>query len=747
MALFLQAAWLIPIFPLLSFLLILLTPLRRNRQASGGLAIALMALAAVLASGLLLTVAQGFHLSADGHIEVHALAAEHGEGATGAFAFPDANVVQRVDWAPTGSTTLQAGIYIDGLAAVLLAMVAITSTCIHLFSLGYMAHHSRQSDFFAYISLFTSAMLLMTMADNLLLFFMAWEVMGLCSYLLIGFLFERPTAYRAAVKAFITTRIGDVLMMIGLVYLYVQTGTLAFGNGTDEIFNAALLEGLATSTNVLGMSHATAIALLLFAGTVGKSAQFPLHVWLPDAMEGPTPVSALIHAATMVAAGVFLVARTYPIFTADDGTALGVVTFIGAFTALFAASIAMTQFDIKRILAYSTLSQLGFMVAALGLGGFVAGFFHLITHAFFKALLFLGSGSVIHAMEHTPAIEEIHHHDEYAAQQTAQDIRNMGGLREVMPWTFRTYIIGALALAGIVPLAGFWSKDEILADALKYNVVVYGVLTLASFLTAFYMTRQCWLVFFGTYRGDHPRPAPYVRMPTGKPPIDQQVAVEQEEEGMAAPPHESISHGDRATHPHESPQTMVIPLLILAFFAVVVGALNLPGSHWLATLLGQEAVTFNVVVAVLSTVTALAGIAAGWALYRNTYPTAQATDPLEEGQPGLFGLLNNAYGFDTLYRRTVGLLTDLLAAVWSWFDQQVLARIVAGVGALTLFLGRLNFIADDTFFNDGPDALAKGTVTTGDGVRHSQTGKVQDYIGLVFGGVVILALVYLYVVG
>lgn len=746
MAFALQLAWLIPLLPLLACVLItFVPPLRRNPQASGWLSIGLMLVATLLAVGTLAAVGSGVQIGADGQVGVLA-AAEHGAGGEhgAAFRFPPANLIQRFDWVPTGNTNFQMGIYIDGLSAVLLAMVTITSTCIHLFSLGYMAGHPRQSRFFSFIALFTAAMLLMSMADNLLLFFMAWEIMGLCSYLLIGFLFERPTAYRAAIKAFIVTRIGDVLMLIGMVYLYTQTGTLAFGNAAGEIFDAALLEQLATTQNWLGTSHATAIALLIFMGTIGKAAQFPLHVWLPDAMEGPTPVSALIHAATMVAAGVYLVARVYPVFTADGGAALQVVTWIGTFTAIFAATIAVAQYDIKRILAYSTLSQLGFMVAALGIGGFVAGFFHLITHAFFKALLFLGSGSVIHAMEHTPAIERIHHHNAYAAQQTAQDIRNMGGLRHAMPRTFITYLIGALALMGVPPLAGFWSKDEILLDGFKYNLPVYIILSLASLLTAFYMTRQVWLVFFGEFRGAKPRAYPYVVKPTGMPPTEQNIVVDEGDDEEILTDEAETTHGGHGNLPHESHWHITLPLIVLATCTVFGGLLNLPGSHWLADVLGQEAVTFNVLVAVGSVLAALIGGGLGWWLYRNAYPTAQANDPLEMAQPRLFDLLHHAYRIDRFYRVAVGATTEAIAELWAWFDRAVLARILAGVAAFTQLLGRFNFIADDTLLNDGPDAVAKGTVQTGEGMRQTQTGKAQDYIAIVFGAVVLLAMAFLY---
>ncbi|MCU0491846.1 MAG: NADH-quinone oxidoreductase subunit L [Chloroflexaceae bacterium] len=625
MGFFLQYAWLIPVFPLLGFLLLTFTSLRRNNTASGWLAIGLMALAMVWAVGVLGAVNQGLVGGASGVVPVETISASGPEGEA------PPNFLLRIDWAPTGSTSFEMGLLVDPLVAVMLAMVTIASFCIHLFSLGYMATNPRQSRFFSFISLFTAAMLLMTMADNLLLFFMAWEVMGLCSYLLIGFLYTRPQAYRAAVKAFITTRIGDVLMLIGIVYLYTQAGTLSLGVFANNIFSPEFLERIGSETNALGMSHATAIALLLFCGTIGKSAQFPLHVWLPDAMEGPTPVSALIHAATMVAAGVFLVGRTFPIFEADGGAALGFVAAIGAFTAIFAALIAVAQYDIKRILAYSTLSQLGFMVAALGIGGFVAGMFHLITHAFFKALLFLGSGSVIHGMEGTPKIEALHHKDEYAAQQTAQDIRNMGDLRRSMPWTFWTYTLGYLALAGIVPFAGFWSKDEILADAFKGNHwIVFSVLVVAAFLTAFYMTRQWRLVFFGSYRGDNP-----VEFKNPEP----------------------AQHGDHGHHtdethaahgsgkPHESGPTMIAPLVVLASFAVTAGLFNFPfggeSAHWMGHLLGEEAKPFSWLVAGISLLVAGAGIAAGWFFYGNAFRKAQDRDPLEAAAPGAFGLLHN----------------------------------------------------------------------------------------------------------
>jgi NADH-quinone oxidoreductase subunit L len=733
MGFFLQNAWLIPLFPLLGFAIITLLPfIRANKTLSGWVAIILMIAATVVALGVGWEVASGVHVAPDGTAAVVAAGEHTTEGEAAAegesFAFPAANIVQAFRWAPAGGdASFTMGYYIDPAAAAMLVMVTITATCIHLFSLGYMAHDERQSRFFSFISLFSAAMLLMVLSSNLLLFFMAWELMGLCSYLLIGFWYDKVyadprqiTPRQAAIKAFITTRVGDSLFLVGLAYLWTQAGTLEFGAGEGQIFNAEFLKHIAETTTALNISTATAIALLLFAGTVGKSAQFPLHVWLPDAMEGPTPVSALIHAATMVAAGVFLVGRTYPIFVVSG--ALPIVAAIGAFTALFAALIAVGQFDIKRILAYSTLSQLGFMVAALGIGGWVAGIFHLLTHAFFKALLFLGSGSVIHGMEATVG------HD----SNTAQDIRNMGNLRKFMPTTWLTYMAGYLALAGIVPFAGFWSKDEILADALKHgNLIVYGVLTIASFLTAFYMTRQIIVVFYGKFRGHSPRHATHPSEPN---------AIEH------AHGHDDHAgaHGHGGHDPHESPWAMTLPLIILAIFAVVAGFANLPSFHWLSTFFGQEAGEFNIIVAGIATVLAGLGILGGVALYRNAYATAEDLDPLERMMPGVFRALNRKLYFDELYANTFGKLSYGLALAWNWLDRHVLDAFVNGTGIFTMFWGRINFIVDDLVLNDGADALADGTNAAGDGARQIETGKIQDYLSLIFMGVVVIGVIYLY---
>ncbi len=439
-----------------------------------------------------------------------------------------------IGWLPTGDTWFRIGVLIDPLGAAVLFFVSITIFMIFLYSVGYQNFGQPKGDhdkpglpphgatvtdehghkhvvpsvepmysrFFAFLGLFAFGMYTLVVSDNLLTMFVGWEIMGLCSYLLIGFWYAKKSARDAAIKAFMTTRIGDVFMLLGISFLYSATGTLSF----REIFTEEVLHVLASTPAFLGLSAAGAIALLLFIGTVGKSAQWPLHVWLPDAMEGPTPVSAMIHAATMVSAGVYAVIRMFPLLSLDP-TTMSIVAFIGAFTALFAATIAVAQNDVKRVLAYSTISQLGFMIAALGIGAYVAAAFHLITHAFFKALLFLGSGSVIHGMEH--GVLHTGNHD-----VDPQDMFNMGGLRKKMPITFWTFLIGGFALSGFpVITAGFWSKDEILADAwAHHHYTVFIVLAVAAFLTAFYTMRQITLTFLGearTKEAEHAHETPW----------------------------------------------------------------------------------------------------------------------------------------------------------------------------------------------------------------------------------------------
>jgi len=401
------------------------------------------------------------------------------------------------------------GLIMDSLTVVMLIVVTVVSLMVQIYSQGYMQGDPGYHRYFAFMSLFSAAMLGLVMADSLLLAFVFWELVGLGSYLLIGFWFHKPSAANAAKKAFIVTRLGDFGFLAAILALYANTGT----------FNIAELHELAIA-GALGGTLLTWAAIGIFAGAAGKSAQFPLHVWLPDAMEGPTPVSALIHAATMVAAGVFLVARTFPLFE-HSAEALTTVAAIGAFTAIFAASMGLVMNDIKRVLAYSTISQLGYMMLGLGTGGIAIGIFHLFNHAFFKALLFLGAGSVSHATG-------------------TFDMRLMGGLRKAMPWTYATFVIGSLSLAGIWPLAGFWSKDEILITSLASQPILFALALITVFMTAFYMFRAVFMTFGGEYRGGSPE-----------------------------------AH---STHPHESPRVMVLPMVVLAVLAVVSGFWNVTGQ-------------------------------------------------------------------------------------------------------------------------------------------------------------------------
>ncbi|HYF61347.1 MAG TPA: NADH-quinone oxidoreductase subunit L, partial [Herpetosiphonaceae bacterium] len=723
---FFDIAWLIPLLPLAAFALITLVPaIGRSRKASYSTAIGLLAISTIIAWGALFQAA-----TTDGHFPTapepaeevvqpgHSAegaateggTAEGGEHAAAAHEGPHfagfGNFYARsFAWAPDGDTTFNIGYRLDAPVILMLAMVTLAALCIHIFSVGYMAHdeypagHQRQSRFFSYIALFTASMLGMTLADNLLLFFICWELMGLCSFLLIGFWYFKPSAREAAKKAFITTRIGDVFLMLGMLYVYNASGSLTFGSAPGQMFNPAFLTGIAGADSLIpGMTVATVMALLLFMGTVGKSAQFPLHVWLPDAMEGPTPVSALIHAATMVAAGVFLVIRTYPIFVAS-GVALNVVAFVGAFTALFAALIAVAQYDIKRILAFSTLSQLGFMVAALGIGAWVAALFHLLTHAFFKALLFLGSGSVIHGMEATVG------HD----PEKAQDIRNMGNIRRYMPVTFLPYMAGYLALVGFPLTAGFWSKDEIIADAFHNNhMVVYGVLTAAAFLTAFYMTRQIVVVFYGAFRGFDPRRSDTVH--------SEPVAVTgPEHHGHDDHGHGHDDHGHHAHEahdPHESPRSMTGPLLVLSVFALFGGLVNAGplGIHWLSDFLQPKlaAPEFDFVVAGIATAIAFAGIVLGFVIYGRAFRTSMDRDPLAGALGPIWRLLENRFYIDEIYDRTFIALTYGAGKVLSWIDRHVVDRVVNLTGLGTLLLGRINFIIDDFSLNTVTDDIGEG---------------------------------------
>ncbi len=686
--------WLIPALPALAAGLSSLAKQGRRRFASS-VAIASMALSLVLSLWAF----------------VHVLSSSsHGEPTRQVFNF---------GWLQYGSEWLNLGWVLDPLTAVMLVMVSFVGLLIFIYSTGYMAHDQNFTRFFCFLSLFAAAMLGVVIANSLLLLFMFWELVGLTSYLLIGFWYQRPAAAAAAKKAFITTRVGDLAFLLGMVWLYSQAGTLLFydhGAGCIESSALAHLVGQITS---IGMAASTGIALLIFAGAVGKSGQVPLHVWLPDAMEGPTPVSALIHAATMVAAGVFLVARVYPLMADPPGVnltlgsstpALAVVTWIGVFTAVFAALIAVAQDDIKRILAYSTISQLGYMMMGLGVGGVAVGMFHLITHAFFKALLFLGAGSVIHAC-----------HEE-------QDIRRMGGLRRFMPVTFATYAVGMLALCGF-PLffSGFWSKDAVLHSAQAWSIsrAPFYLGAFGALLTAFYMTRQVYYVFLGESRlarsgGSHDG-----------------ARIDHQEHGASA-------------SPYESPSVMTTPLIILAVFAILLGVIGTPAWPWFDSFLSGQAATVDfrgflengiLAVMIFSSLIVFAGLGLGWWFYgRKAITSAEAPDALERRQPQLFDLLRHKFYVDEFYQATFVNGTKSLARISDWFDRWVWNGAVQSVSYLVFGLSWLARSADKYVVNPGFDEGCQTVSTGGKLLARLQNGRAQDYLRFVGLAFALLAL-------
>lgn len=569
---------------------------------------------------------------------------------------PDRILESSLQWVVIGGSVLKVGLIIDSLTAVMLLVVTLVSFLIQIYSQGYMAGDPGYSRYYAFMSLFTASMLGLVLANNLLLVFIFWELVGLCSYLLIGFWYQRPAAAAAAKKAFLVTRLGDLGFLAALLVAFNATGNLDIRHLIDL-----------AETKQLAGATLTAVALGLFSGAVGKSAQFPLHVWLPDAMEGPTPVSALIHAATMVAAGVYLVGRTLPLFLAAPDV-LVLVAVIGGLTAFMAATMGLVMTDIKRVLAYSTISQLGYMMMGLGVGGLAAGIFHLFNHAFFKALLFLAAGSIIHSVG-------------------IQDLREMGGLRRYMPVTFLTMLAGALSLAGLPPFSGFWSKDEILLDALRFGGVgqslyVLGLLT--AFLTAFYTFRLVFLAFGGHYRGP------------------------------AAAGH-GHDHGHGA--PHESPAVMTIPLIVLAIPSVLSGFLAFGGlfgpfGEFLISRLswhphyepGLDPTTMG-----LSAAASLLGIFGAYAVYGAGWVSPEVFT--STFRP-LHSLLVNRYYMDHLY---------------NWIAR----RIVLGVAGL------LDWV--DRYGVDGVvNAVAELAVMAAGSLRLLQRGWVQFYALMVTVGIILL---------
>ena len=616
----LDLVWLIPALPLAGFALILLFGRRLGDPKAGYLATLMCSAAFVVTVGIYFDL-----LSKPSEERQH--------------------VYRLFSWVPVGSLKVDLSFLVDPLSITMCLFVTGVGALIHLYAIGYMHGDPRFSKFFLYLNLFALSMLLLVLGENMLVTFLGWEGVGTCSYLLISFWHERATAATAGKKAFITNRVGDWGFMLAMFFAFQATGTLSY-------------IGINGAASTMAQTTATAIALFAFIGAVGKSAQLPLYLWLPDAMEGPTPVSALIHAATMVTAGVFLMCRISPVLNAASSYAPNLIAIIGVVTALFAATIAVAQNDIKRVLAYSTVSQLGYMFLAVGSGAYTAAIFHMITHAFFKALLFLGSGAVIHNMHHE------------------QDMRRMGALRKLMPVTAATFIVGWLAIAGVPPFAGFWSKDDILLAAYDKSPVLWALGLITALLTAYYMTRQVIMVFYGEARWHDAH----------------------EEHG---------AHGD--FEPHESPTIMLIPLVVLAVLSVIGGVINLPFNatterltSWLEPVLGvHESDTAKLPFALIAVAIALLGIAASIMIYSKHKAKPVEPEFLAEGWyydaavSGFMGGPGRA-GFNAI----------------AWFDANIVDGAVNGIAH-----------------------VVRGTAQR---IRTVQSGNVRNYAAAIGVGVVLL---------
>ena len=591
--------WLLPAFPLFGALVIMVLGRRLGEPKSGWLA------AAMPFASFIVAVSVYFDLLSRDEEDRH-------------------QVVRLFSWIPVGELQIDVALLADPLSVTMALFITGIGSLIHLYAIGYMHGDPKFSKFFLYLNLFVFSMLMLVLGENLLVTFLGWEGVGACSYFLISFWHTRDSAAVAGKKAFVTNRIGDFGVMTAMFLAFSTIGSVSYESIND-----------AASSGAIAQVTATAIALLLFVGACGKSAQLPLYLWLPDAMEGPTPVSALIHAATMVTSGVFLMTRMSPVLHASYEWAPMTIATIGAATALFAASIAVAQNDIKKVLAYSTVSQLGYMFLAVGSGAYVAAIFHMVTHAFFKALLFLGSGSVIHGMHHE------------------QDMRRMGALRKLMPVTAITFIIGWLAIAGVPPFAGFWSKDEILLYVYANNRGLYVVGLITALLTAYYMTRQVIMVFYGEAKWkDHA--------------------------------HEHGAHGD--FEPHESPKIMLIPLVVLAGLSVVGGAMQLPFSsklhfleHWLAPVVHDAeadikktwAYDNKYILLGVAVIVAFAGIAAAYAVYAKK--KVKAIEP---------AILEQAWMYDATAAKLVGGPGRAAFNAVAWADSRIVDGAVNGTATL-----------------------------------------------------------------
>lgn len=683
-----QYAWLIPVLPLVGAMLVGLGLISLNqatnhlRKLNAVLIISLLGISMSFSLALLWSQIQGH-----------------------------APYTRTLEWAAAGNFHLNMGYTIDNLTALMLAIVTTVALLVMIYTDGYMAHDPDYVRFYAYLSLFSSSMLGLVVSPNLVQIYIFWELVGMCSYLLVGFWYDRKAAADAAQKAFVVNRVGDFGLLLGILGLYWATGSFEFATIGDRL--QALVE-----SGALSSIFAVLFAILVFLGPVAKSAQFPLHVWLPDAMEGPTPISALIHAATMVAAGVFLIARMYPVFE-DVPAAMNVIAYTGAFTAFLGATIAITQNDIKKGLAYSTISQLGYMVMAMGVGAYTAGLFHLMTHAYFKAMLFLCSGSVIHGMEavvgHDPAL--------------AQNMRMMGGLRKYMPVTATTFLIGTLAISGIPPFAGFWSKDEILGSAFAANPLLWGVGWLTAGITAFYMFRMYFMTFEGKFRGNETELRHQLKTAAYDPVQELEEAVAfgpgaMDKRELAATAHETHGH---STNPHESPWTMTLPLVLLAVPSVLIGLVGTPFANYFEAFIYPPGETVMELVVPaesfnLKEFLLMGGSSVGIALIGITLASlmylGHTIDPaaIAAKIKPLYQLSLHKWYFDEIYHQVFVLGTRRLARQVMEVD----FRVVDGAVNLTGFF----------------------TLVSGEGLKYIENGRAQFYALIVFGAVLALVIVF-----
>ena len=683
-----QYAWLIPVLPLIGATIVGLGLISFNkatnslRQASSIFIVSFTGAAMVLSFAL-------FWSQVSGHEPY----------------------LKMFEWASAGSFHLSMGYLVDHLTALMLVVVTTVAFLVMVYTDGYMAHDPSYVRFYAYLSLFSSSMLGLVISPNLVQIYIFWELVGMCSYLLIGFWYDRKAAADAAQKAFVTNRVGDFGLLLGILGLFWATQSFDFGVIGDRL--QQLVESGALSGGVAAL-----LSVLVFLGPVAKSAQVPLHVWLPDAMEGPTPISALIHAATMVAAGVFLIARMFPVFE-HIPTAMQVIAWTGAVTAFIGATTAITQNDIKKGLAYSTMSQLGYMVMAMGVGAYTAGLFHLMTHAYFKAMLFLGSGSVIHGME-----ASVGHDPAYA-----QDIRLMGGLRKFMPVTALTFFVGVLAISGVPPFAGFWSKDEILGSTFRANPTLWAIGFVTAGITAFYMFRMYFMTFEGEFRGNQADALETIR-------IEQLQAM-----GLSMGPGAmnskeltlEVSHvgetdqGGHGHHglPHESPLTMVIPLVVLSIPSIAVGLVGTPFANYFEAFIHPpgEAVTVAELAAHFdrgefftmagsSVAISLAGIFLAYLMYaRGAISPAAIAAKI----PALYQLSKNKWYFDNVYNVAFVQGSRRLARQVLEVDSKVVDGVVNLTGLVTL--------------------------VTGEALKYFENGRAQFYALIVFAAVLGLVIV------